>query len=39
VTRDIPPYSVAAGAPAKVLRSIEHGGGLDEPGAHGEPVA
>jgi acetyltransferase-like isoleucine patch superfamily enzyme len=26
VTRDIPPFSIAAGAPAKVLRKIEYGG-------------
>jgi len=39
VTRDIPPYSIAAGAPAKVLRSIEYGSGMEGPGAHGEPVA
>jgi acetyltransferase-like isoleucine patch superfamily enzyme len=25
VTRDLPPYSVAAGAPARVLRTIEYG--------------
>ena len=25
VTRDIPPYSVAAGAPARVLRSVQYG--------------
>jgi acetyltransferase-like isoleucine patch superfamily enzyme len=25
VTRDIPPFSVAAGAPAKVLRQVEYG--------------
>jgi acetyltransferase-like isoleucine patch superfamily enzyme len=27
VTRDLPPYSIAAGAPAKVLRTIEYGKG------------
>ena len=26
VTRDVPPRSVAAGAPARVLRSIDFGG-------------
>jgi acetyltransferase-like isoleucine patch superfamily enzyme len=26
VTRDLPPYSIAAGAPAKVLRTIEYAG-------------
>jgi acetyltransferase-like isoleucine patch superfamily enzyme len=25
VTGDLPPFSVAAGAPAKVLRTIEYG--------------
>ncbi len=39
VTRDIPPYSIAAGAPARVLRSIEYGSAIRGPGAHGEPVA
>ena len=39
VTHDIPPYSIAAGAPARVLRSIEYGRALHGPGAHGEPVA
>ncbi len=39
VTRDIPPYSIAAGAPARVLRSIEYGSAIHGPGAHGEPVA
>jgi acetyltransferase-like isoleucine patch superfamily enzyme len=39
VTRDIPPYSIAAGAPARVLRTIEYGSAIRGPGAHGEPVA
>jgi acetyltransferase-like isoleucine patch superfamily enzyme len=39
VTRDIPPYSIAAGAPARVLRTIEYGAGRQGPAAHGEPVA
>ncbi len=39
VTHDIPPYSIAAGAPARVLRSIEYGRSIHGPGAHGEPVA
>jgi acetyltransferase-like isoleucine patch superfamily enzyme len=39
VTKDIPPYSIAAGAPARVLRSIESSRSLHGPGAHGEPVA
>ena len=39
VTRDIPPYSIAAGAPARVLRSIEYGGSDGGPAEHGEPVA
>jgi acetyltransferase-like isoleucine patch superfamily enzyme len=45
VTRDIPPYSIAAGAPARVLRSIEYGGSYrgpappTPPAEHGEPVA
>ena len=30
VTQDIPPFSIAAGAPAKVLRSVEY------PSSHGE---
>ncbi len=38
VTRDIPPYSIAAGAPARVLRAIEYGRGPG-PAAQGEPVA
>jgi acetyltransferase-like isoleucine patch superfamily enzyme len=36
VTRDIPPFSIAAGAPAKVLRTIEYpedGGGPETPAA------
>jgi acetyltransferase-like isoleucine patch superfamily enzyme len=36
VTADIPPYSIAAGAPARVLRSIDYGQGH---AAGGEPVA
>ena len=39
VTHDIAPYSIAAGAPARVLRSIEYGRAIHGPGAHGEPVA
>ena len=39
VTRDIPPYSIAAGAPARVLRSIEYGSSDGGPAEHGEPVA
>jgi acetyltransferase-like isoleucine patch superfamily enzyme len=39
VTRDIPPYSIAAGAPARVLRSIEYGSADGGPAEHGEPVA
>jgi acetyltransferase-like isoleucine patch superfamily enzyme len=35
VTADIPPFSIAAGAPARVLRSIEPGDGV----AAGEPAA
>ncbi len=38
VTRDIPPFSIAAGAPARVLRAIEYGRGPG-PAAQGEPVA
>jgi acetyltransferase-like isoleucine patch superfamily enzyme len=29
VTRDVPPFSIAAGSPARVLRTVEYGG--DEP--------
>jgi acetyltransferase-like isoleucine patch superfamily enzyme len=25
VTRDLPPFSIAAGAPAKVLKQVEYG--------------
>jgi acetyltransferase-like isoleucine patch superfamily enzyme len=39
VTRDIPPYSIAAGAPARVLRSIEYGSGGRGLATPGEPVA
>ncbi len=39
VTKDVPPYSIAAGAPARVLRTIEYGRALNGPGAPGEPVA
>ena len=30
VTQDIPPFSIAAGAPAKVLRRVEYGSAEDE---------
>jgi acetyltransferase-like isoleucine patch superfamily enzyme len=33
VTQDIPPFSIAAGAPAKVLRAIEYPGREGAPGA------
>ena len=35
VTQDIPPYSIAAGAPAKVLRRVEY----DAPAPDGSPSA
>jgi acetyltransferase-like isoleucine patch superfamily enzyme len=39
VTRDLEPFSIAAGAPARVLRKVEYGPGAREPGEEGEPVA
>jgi acetyltransferase-like isoleucine patch superfamily enzyme len=30
VTEDIPPFSIAAGAPAKVLRRIEYGASAED---------
>ncbi len=39
VTGDLAPHSIAAGAPARVLRTVEPGPGTPEPGDYGEPVA
>jgi acetyltransferase-like isoleucine patch superfamily enzyme len=36
VTHDIPPFSIAAGAPAKVMRAIEYPQGEGRPPAEGE---
>jgi len=39
VTSDIAPFSIAVGAPARVLRQVQYGPGATEPGHGGEPVA